>query len=293
MKPSNRYLQKKILTLLPFLFIFLFSTFSQQQESVRPDSISGYRTVNGMKMYYEIHGSGKPLVLLHGGGSTIRTTFGRVLPLFAAHRKVIAVELQAHGHTADRNKPLTFEQDADDVNELLQQLGIPAADIFGFSNGGTTATQLAIRHPQRVNKLILASTFYQREGAIPGLFSFIENGKFSDMPQPLKDAFRQINQDEAALLNMHDKDKYRILHFRDIPDSSLSSIRSPVLLLTGDKDVALPEHVVKMSRVLPNARIAILPGGHGEYIGEVVFDKKGSRMPELVAAMIEEFLDTP
>lgn len=291
MKPYCILLKKQLAASILALF-FLFSVaYSQENNSIKPDSVSGYKNVNGMKMYYEIHGKGRPLVLLHGGGSTIRTTFGRVLPLFALHRQVIAVELQAHGHTADRIKPLTFEQDADDVNELLQQLNIPAADIFGFSNGGTTATYLAIRHPERVNKLILASIFYEREGAIPGLFSFIEKGKFSDMPQPLIDAYKQINKDEAALMNMHDKDKYRILHFQNIPDSALRGINSPVLLLSGDKDVALPEHVVKMSRVLPHASIAMLPGGHGQYIGEVVFEKKGSKVPELVVAMIEEFLD--
>src|ERR1041385_3786451 len=94
-----------------------------------------YVTVNGLKMYYEIHGSGKPLVLIHGGGSTIRTTFGRVLGSFAKTHKVIAVELQAHGHTADIDRPLSFVNDADDVAELLNQLHVSKADIFGFSNG--------------------------------------------------------------------------------------------------------------------------------------------------------------
>src|SRR5436190_12043234 len=126
-----------------------------------------YANVNGLKMYYEIHGKGFPLVLIHGGGSTIETTFGRVLPLLAKTHQVIAVELQAHGHTADIDRPLSFEQDADDVAELLKQLNIKKADIFGFSNGASTTLQIAIRHPALVNKIVVASTFYKKDGAQP------------------------------------------------------------------------------------------------------------------------------
>src|SRR5882724_11819519 len=108
-------------------------------------SIGHHAMVNGLKMYHEIHGSGRPLVLIHGGGSTIASTFGRVLPELAKGHRVIAVELQAHGHTPDIDRPLSFEQDADDVAALLAQLAIGKADIMGFSNGGTTALQIAIR----------------------------------------------------------------------------------------------------------------------------------------------------
>src|SRR6185312_7467689 len=107
---------------------------------------SGYSEVNGLKMYYEIYGAGKPLVLIHGGGSTIQTSFGRIIPLLAKHRQVIGVELQAHGHTNDRDTDLSFEQDANDVATLLKNLGIDKADILGFSNGGQTAIEMALRH---------------------------------------------------------------------------------------------------------------------------------------------------
>jgi pimeloyl-ACP methyl ester carboxylesterase len=110
---------------------------------------SGYAPVNGLKMYYEIHGTGFPLVLIHGGGSTLQTTFGRVLPEFAKTHKVIAVEMQAHGHTADIDRPLSFSQDADDIAALLDYLHINKADVFGFSNGASTTLQFAIRHPER------------------------------------------------------------------------------------------------------------------------------------------------
>ena len=127
-----------------------------------------YSSVNGIKMYYEIHGAGTPLVLIHGGGSTINTSFGRILPLLAKTHKVIAVELQAHGHTSDRNAPESFEQDANDIATLLKQLNIDRADIFGFSNGGHDCIELGIRHPECVRRLIIASAFYKRDGAPAG-----------------------------------------------------------------------------------------------------------------------------
>src|SRR4051812_33330819 len=105
-----------------------------------------YAVVNGLKMYYEIHGEGFPLILIHGGGSDIYVTFGRVLSTFAKKHQVIGVDLQAHGRTPDRGMPTSFEQDADDIAALLKHLDIKQADIMGFSNGGNTAMQLAIRH---------------------------------------------------------------------------------------------------------------------------------------------------
>src|SRR5512141_941879 len=136
---------------------------SRQSPSVK----SGYAPVNGLKMYYEVHGhaDGKipPLVLLHGGGSTIQTSFGKVLPALARNRQVIAFEQQGHGHTADiADRPFTFEQSADDTAELLRQLHIDKADFCGYSNGGQIALQIAIRHPNLIRKLVLVSTFYRR-----------------------------------------------------------------------------------------------------------------------------------
>lgn len=116
----------------------------------------GYAPVNGLKMYYEISGTGgTSLVLLHGGGSTIDTSFDKILPSFARTRQVIAVELQVHGHTANIDRPLTFEQDADDVGALLRHLRIEAADFFGYNNGGNTVLQIAIRHPDLMRKMVL------------------------------------------------------------------------------------------------------------------------------------------
>ena len=252
---------------------------------------TGYADVNGIKMYYEIHGEGKPLVLIHGGGSTIQTTFGTVLPMLAKKYKIIAVELQAHGHTSDRNTPETFQQDADDVTALLQQLGISKASFFGFSNGGTTALQIAIRHPDVVDKLVIASGVYQREGLIPGFFEFMQQASLADMPKPLQDAFLTINPDTSALLTMHNKDRDRMLAFTDGSDEDLRSIKSPALIINGDKDVITNEHALKMSRLIPNAELMILPGVHGAYLGEICTAVPGSTLPGMTVAVVEEFLE--
>jgi pimeloyl-ACP methyl ester carboxylesterase len=251
----------------------------------------GYAPVNGIKMYYEIHGEGKPFVLLHGGGSTIETTFGRVLPMFAKKYKVIAVELQAHGHTNDRNAPETFEQDADDIAALLRQLNISKASILGFSNGGSTAMQIAIRHPEVVDKLVIASGVYQREGFIPGFFEGMQHASLENMPQLLKDAFLRVNPDTTALRNMHDKDRDRMIAFKDWSDEDLRAIKAPSFIINADKDVILPEHALKMSKLIPNAELMILPGTHGAYLGEICTAVPNSKLPEMTVAMVEEFLE--
>lgn len=256
---------------------------------------SGYAPVNGLTMYYEVHGKGEgaPLVLLHGGGSTIDVTFSKVLPIFARHRKVIAVEEQGHGRTSDRDAPVRFETSADDVAALLEHLKIGKADVFGFSNGASVALQVAVRHPDRVGKLVFASSMTKREGAYPQLWAFMSQASFSNMPQPLKDAFLKVNPDRQKLKVMHDKDLERMLNFKDVSDRDLKAIRAPTLILIGDQDIVKPEHAVELSRMIPNARLLIVVGGHGDYIGEAVATQRESRYPELTAGMIEAFLDTP
>lgn len=255
---------------------------------------SGYAPVNGINMYYEVHGrrDGVPLVLLHGGGSTIEVTFARVLPVFAGSRKVIAVEEQGHGRTTDRDAPVTFESSADDVAALLRYLKVDKADIFGFSNGASVALQVAIRHPQLVRKLVFASSITKRDGAQPQLWEFMKEADFSNMPQPLKDAFLRVNPDVQQLKTMHDKDAARMQSFKDVPDDALRSVRAPTLIVLGDQDIVKPEHAIELTRLIPNARLLILPGGHGDYLGEAVMTEKETRYPALTARLIEEFLDS-
>lgn len=249
-----------------------------------------YANVNGLKMYYEIHGTGKPLVLIHGGGSTIYTTFGRVLNAFAGTHQVIGVELQAHGHTADIDRPLSFEQDADDVAALLEQLHIPKAAIFGFSNGASTAMQIAIRHPQLADKLIIASGMYKREGLYPWFWEMMEKATFESLPQVYKDAYLEITGSRDGLLAMYNRDVQRMRIFKDWNDQDVRSIGVPVLVIIGDQDVVRPENAVELFRLLPKGRLAIFPGGHGEYLGEINTLKPGSKVPELLVSLVEEFL---
>lgn len=251
-----------------------------------------YADVNGLKMYYEIHGEGFPLVLIHGGGSTIGTTFGRILPALAKTHKVIAVEMQAHGHTADIDRPLSFEQDADDVAELLRQLKISKADIFGFSNGASTTLELAIRHPEMVNKIIVASTMYKKAGSYPWFWDMMAKPTFEGMPQIYKDAFLKINPDKDALYASYKRDVARMQSFKDIKEEDIKGIKAHALIMAGDKDVVSPEHAVEMYRQMQHATLAIFPGGHGDYIGEIMSAKPGQHeYPGL--AVLEEFLNKP
>lgn len=252
---------------------------------------SGYSDVNGLKMYYEIYGEGKPLVLIHGGGSTIQTTFEKVIPLFARNRKVIAVELQAHGRTNDRNKESTFEQDADDVAVLLKNLNMDNADFFGFSNGGTTTLQIAIRHPEIVDKIILGSALAKRNGVPDPFWGFMEQARLENMPPQLKEAYLKVSPNPAGLQLMHDRDAKRMVNFKDIPDKDIKSIKAPALIIIGDKDVITLEHALEMHRQIANSELAVIPGGHGEYIGEITTLTPETKESEFVAVtIIETFL---
>lgn len=256
---------------------------------------TGYAPVNGINMYYELHGrrDGVPLVLLHGGGSTIEVTFGRILPSFANSRMVIAVEEQGHGRTSDRDAPFRFESSADDVAALLRFLKVQKADLFGFSNGASVVLQVAIRHPRLVHKLVFASSTTRRDGAHPQLWEFMRQADFSNMPQPLKDAFLRVNPDVQQLKIMHDKNAERMQSFKDVPDELVRSLRVPTLIVLGDQDIVRPEHAIELTALISGARLLILPGGHGDYLGEAVMTQKDSLYPELTARLINEFLGSP
>lgn len=251
-----------------------------------------YADINGIQMYYEVYGSPSniPLVLLHGGASTIQTTFGRIIDRLSKTRYLIAIELQAHGRTSDRQGPISFEQDADDVAALLGFLNVPSADIFGFSNGANTALQMAIRHPHLCNKIIAGSPLLKRNGTFPQFWEFINNGTFEQMPQAYKDAFLEVTPDPEKLLNLYEKCGERVRNLKDIPDERLKAITCPVLFVNGDRDVATSEHIVAMSKIIPNCRIAIIPGGHGEYIGEITTLQPNYNEAEFIVALLEKFI---
>jgi pimeloyl-ACP methyl ester carboxylesterase len=226
---------------------------------------SGYAPVNGLRMYYEIHGSpnGKspPLVLLHGGGSTIETSFGKVLPSLAKTGQVIAFEQQGHGRTADiHDRPFTFEQSADDAAALMRHLKIEKADFFGYSNGGHIALQVAIRHPDLVRKLVVESAMFQRDGSDAAFWESFKHAKLGDMPAELREAYLRVAPHPEDLPKFFAKSVQRMLDFKGWTPEDIHSIDAPTLVIIGDHDIVRPEHAVLMFRLLPNAQLAVLPG---------------------------------
>jgi pimeloyl-ACP methyl ester carboxylesterase len=249
---------------------------------------TGYAPVNGLKMYYEIHGTAHsaqpPLMLLHGGGDTIQTSFGHVLEDLARDRQVIAFEQQGFGHTADiADRPFSFVQSAEDTLGLLQHLHIAQADLFGFSNGGTITLQVAIRHPRVVRKLVVASGFYQREGSsYPWFWEGFPSAKPEQMPKELREAYLEAAPHPENLQSFFDKCVERMQNFLDIPTEAIRGITAPALVIVGDADVMRPEHAVDLFRLLPHARLAVLPGTDHMAVTK--------RTPWL-APMVSEFLD--
>ena len=268
---------------------------SSSSHAVKPTR-TGYAKVNGLEMYYEIHGhtlgATVPLVLLHGGGSTIRTNWGRVIPMLTPSRQIIAVEFQAHGHTRDIDRPFSFQQDADDVAALLEQVHVVKADVLGFSNGGSTALQLAIRHPAVVNRLVIASANYKRDGMYPWFWDFMQKGTFADLPQIYKDEYLKINPSQEGVHALYERDSKRMLSFTDFPDADIHAIAAPTLVVVGDKDVIRPEHALELSRLLPHARLSILPGAHGEYMGEIMYRAVDDSIPRAFVSIVNAFLSS-
>lgn len=253
----------------------------------------GQAQIGPLKMYYEVRGrGGVPLVLIHGGGSTIASNWGRVIDSLAEHRQVIAMELQAHGHTPDvPGRPTTFEQDADDVAGLLAFLKVPGADVFGFSNGGQTAMQLAVRHARLVNKLVVGSAFYRRDGMVPGFWDGMAQASLANMPPQLKEAFLTIDPDRSHLQAMFERDATRMLGFRDWPDSILAAIQAPTLFIVAEQDPMTEAHVRRMAHLVPHATMMVVPGGHGWYIGECCTPTADRALIDTTLASITDFLD--
>jgi pimeloyl-ACP methyl ester carboxylesterase len=228
---------------------------------------SAHAKVNGLEMYYEIHGAEHddrhPLVLLHGGVLTVGLTFADVLPALSAERYVVAPELQGHGHTADTDRAMTVPDLASDVVALLDQLGIERADFFGFSLGGMVALEIAVRHPGRVGRLALASSPYLQSGVRDEIRS-------PDHDSPLLPSQADFQQmaDAYAAVAPHPE------HFQDFlaktsaaanaplpwTADDLRGLDVPTLLVIGDRDFVGVEHAAEMQGLIPDARLAVLPG---------------------------------
>jgi pimeloyl-ACP methyl ester carboxylesterase len=256
--------------------------------------VDGYASIEGRKLYYEIHGAGEPLVLLHGGAGGI-PMFGPTLPALAQNRRVIAVELQGHGRTPDADRPLSFQAMADDIAALLAQLGVQRADVMGYSLGGGVALQTAIRHPDFVRKLVVMSFPFARRAWFPEI-----QAAFAQMGPATGEMMRQSplgqmfpNVDWPGLFT-----KIGALMRAEYDWSTdVAALTLPTLLVFADADSIEPAHAVEFFRLLggglrdagwdgsgrPTSRLAILPGQTHYDIGVV---------PTL-AGMVSSFLDAP
>src|ERR671910_1036092 len=266
-------------------------------DDTRAPEAGRYASVNGLEMYYEIHGSGRPLVLLHGAFSAIGTSFGDLLPALAETRQVIAFELQGHGRTADIDRPLSIEQMADDTAAALRNLGIAQADIFGYSMGASVALHLAIRHPDVVRKLVLASVTYNLSGVHPGLMEGLAEMKPEMMyGSAWHEEYTQIAPHPEDFATLFAKKTQMDRNLKDVPAEVIASIEAPTLLIIGDSDLVRPEHAVEMFRLLgggvfgdtpaglPNSQLAVLPGtSHVTVVHRA----------DLLLAIIPPFLDAP
>lgn len=254
--------------------------------------------VNGMQVYYEVSGNGDPLVVLHGAYMNI-PSMGAIIPKLAETRKVYAVEFQGHGRTTDIDRPITYPALADDVAAFMDAVGLPKADVFGYSMGAAAGLQLAIRHPDKVNKLVAASVAYDVEGWQPAFRDFIPQmtvEMFVDMPV-FAEAYRKLAANPDGFPELVRK----LIALEKEPmawGAEVKALKTPVLIITGDADVATLEHSVALFRLLggggmgdmgqplPASRLAVLPAtSHTAVIGQT----------DLLVAVIEPFLkgETP
>ena len=261
---------------------------------------AGYAPVNDLEMYYEVHGTGRPLVVLHGAYMTIGM-MGEVVPGLAEARRVIAVELQGHGRTADVDRPLTYEQMADDVAALIGYLGIEQADVFGYSMGGAAALQVAVRHPEVVRKLVVASASYTSDGAHPELLEMIPTiTPEAFAGSPIEEAYLRTAPNPDDFPNLVAKLKRLDMEPFAWPPEDIREIAAPTLLIVGDSDIIRLEHAVELFRLLgggvmgdlaglPKSQLAVLPGtSHFVPPGFAVLDRA-----EWLVSMIAGFLDAP
>src|SRR5215208_3286356 len=251
---------------------------------------TGYAPVNGLNMYYEIYGTGQPLVLLHGAYMTI-DSMGEVVPELAKTRQVIA----------DVDRPLSYEQMADDTAALLRHLGIEQADVFGFSTGGGVAIQLAIRHPEVVRKLVVASASYTSDGMQPELLEItptITPDAFAG--SPIEEEYLRVAPNPDDFPNLVTKLKQLDMERFAWSQEDIRGIAAPTLIIVGDSDAIRLEHAVEMFKLLgggvmgdlaglPKSQLAVLPGTvHFIPSGSAVLDRA-----DWLVAMIGGFLDAP
>ncbi|MFT3747899.1 MAG: alpha/beta hydrolase [Agriterribacter sp.] len=254
--------------MLPLIAVALVASQSNGQQ-IKPSS-SGYAPVNGIKVYYEVYGEGNPIVLLHGAFYTIDLNWSELIPRLSKTRKVIAIELQGHGHSPYSDRQLSIKTLASDVEILMDYLKIDSADIAGYSMGGSVAYQFAVQSPKRLKKLVIISSTYKTDGWLP-----VVNGAFKDFkPEFFDNTPLQTAYDAVA----PDKTKWRkfltqMFVFAKEPfnvgDSNIAKISAPVLLISGDNDGLDKIELMKTYKLLgggvsdlqpmPQSQLAIVP----------------------------------
>jgi pimeloyl-ACP methyl ester carboxylesterase len=274
---TNAGIFQRIIASSVILFLLTLQSFAQTDQNNKTKVDSGYAPVNGLKMYYEVYGGGEPLVLIHGGVGAIEM-FNPILPALSQNHKVIAVDLQAHGRTADIDRPLKFDLMADDIAALLKYLKIDKADIMGYSLGGEVALRTAIQHSQVVNKLVVVSATFKRDGWYPeSLAGMSQMGPAVVEPMkqtPMYQIYTQLAptpQDWPVLLT-----KLGDLLKQDYDWSEdVKKMKIPTLIIVGDADAVRTAHAVEFFGLLgggqrdggwdgsgrpKNCELAILPG---------------------------------
>ena len=259
---------------------------------------SGYAPINGLDLYYETHGAGQPLILVHGGLGTV-TMMAEMIPFLAEKRQVVAVEMQGHGHTADIDRPLSYEQMADDIAALTHHLGLEKPDIAGYSLGGGVALRAAIRHPDAVRKLIVISAPHKRNGWYPevlaGQASVSGEAARTLIGSPMHQAYASVAPTPENWPLLADKTGQLLRQDYDW-SAGVAAMAVPTLILLGDADSVRPADAVAMFELLgggkgdgamaglPQSQLAILPGTtHFTIVSRT----------ELLRPAIESFLDTP
>lgn len=267
---------KRILTphqipkLITIITILLSSIFHSQAQQSKP-SATGYAPVNGIKVYYETYGQGKPIILIHGAFMTIDLNWGELIPLLSKTHKVIAVELQGHGHTQYSERKLSHTTLASDVAGVMDHLKIDSADVVGYSFGGEVAYAFAIQNPKRLRKLVIISSTYKSDGWQPEI-----NTAFKDMGpdifdgSPLKAAYELVAPDKAKWKPFVQQMLTKAGEPFNLGDSSIAKISSPVLLIAGDNDGLDKIELMKTCKLLgglvigdfvgvPKSQLAIVP----------------------------------
>src|SRR5437588_369350 len=266
------------------------------------DQRGSYARVNGLDLYYELHGSGEPLILLPGGFETVEA-MGEIVPQLAATRRVIGVELQGHGHTADIERPLRYELMADDIASLIRQLGLERVDIFGFSLGGGVGLQTAIRHSGVVRKLALASTPFKKDGWYPEVLAGMASISVETFAgTPIHETYLKTSPRPEAWPTFVAKMRQLLSEDYDWAEG-VAALKTPILIMVGDADSLRLAHMLEFFGLLGGgkgdgdmnglspAQLAVLPAT--THVGWAPPYHGITTRTELLLPIITEFLDSP